>query len=574
MNYKYFVIGLMLFTGSLLSCKKDKSDYFYDNRPVTDVRGNSLVRLVNLTGANQLIVNGDSLTNFKVIVPVPGSAQPLYPGTPYFPENGRLGTTWTIPRQLLQSGKAAIVTDMLAYQGARDPLAFEVEEKNNTPVDYYMVQGNYWTVGDLPRVIAIPRSASSPEKAGYFKIRLLNLADELKPQSDPAENVAGPLTLTYADGTPVSTATSNVATRQASAYVEVPYGVYQFRVLTSQGTQVTAIGGNAEEFTNIIDPATSTLVRAVNGVPHTVSTNLTYAPVKTYQAGGIYTIVVGAATFITPYYAGHPGETSTAMQNGFRVIADISEPANTTYTRLQAAHVLPGEGNIVVKVNGKPLADLAYTGHSEYGIYVAGQANIEAVNAQGTVIAAMNEALGAGLNYTAWVYRRPDGKAAISLVSNNLSGSFYAPDGNGQDGVNARHQLQFPFNIRFLNFCSDLPYVSFTSGNGQPLAGYESTKNLEPGKAPVALPYVRFGQAQTEYQFMAYRSSPAVYPGSWLKEIPVLKSTDFIARPALYVRGAQPAHEPGIFSVALIGQLNNALPEAQKAKMIIVKHTK
>lgn len=573
MNYKHFVTGLMLFTGSFLSCKKDKSDYFYDNRPVTDVRGNSLVRLVNMTGANQVIMNGDSLTNFKIINPL-GGAQPLYPGTTYFPENGRLGLTWTIPRQLLQSGKASIVTDMLAYQSPRDSIAFEVEEKNNMPVDYYMVQGKIWTVGDQPRVIAIPRSVSSPEKAGYFKIRLINLADQLKPQSDPAENISGPLTLTYADGTPVSIATSNVATRQVSEYVEVPYGVYQFRVLTSQGTQVTAIGGSAEEFTNIIDPATSTLVKAANGIPHTVSTNLTYAPVKTYQAGGIYTIVVGIANFTTPYYPGNPGETSTAMQNGFRVIADISEPANTTYTRLQAAHVLPGEGNITVKVNGKPLADLTYAAHSEYGIYITGLANIEAVNTQGTVIAAMKENLGAGLNYTAWVYRRPDGKAAISLVSNNLSGGYYYPDGNGQDGVNARRQLLFPFNIRFLNFCSGLPYVSFTSNNGQPLAGYESTKNLEPGKTPVELPYVRFGQAQTEYQFMVYRSSPAVYPGSWLSEIPVLKSTDFIARPELYVRGPQPAHEPGIFSVALIGQLNNAQPEAQKAKMIIVKHTK
>jgi hypothetical protein len=574
MNYKHFVAGLLLLTGSLMSCKKEKSDYFYDHRPVTNVQGNSLVRLVNLTVANQLIVNGDSLTNFKVIAPLPGGGEPQYPGTPYFPDNGRLGTTWTIPRQLLQSGKATIVTDMLTYQGPGDPLAFDVEENNNAPVDYYMVQGNQWTVQDLPRVIKVPRSESSPEKAGYFKIRLLNLADELKPQSSTAENVAGPLTLTYADGTPVSTATSAVASRQASAYVEVPYGTYQFRVLTAQGTQVSATGGTPGEFTDIIDPATSTLVKAANGQPHTVSTNITYAPVKTYQAGGVYTIVVGAANFITPYYQGNPGETITTMQNGFRIIPDINEPANTSYTRLQAAHVLPGEGNITVKVNGKSLSELAYAAHSEYQIFVAGQAGIEAVNAQGTVIASLKEQLGAGLNYTAWVYRRPDGQAAISLVSNNLSGSFYYQEGNGQDGVNSRRQLQFPFNIRFLNFCSDLPYVSFTSGNGQPLEGYESTRNLEPGKIPVALPYVRFGQSQTAYQFMAYRSSPGVYPGNWLSDIAVLKSTDFIARPALYVRGSLPAHEPGVFSVALIGQLNNTRPEAQKAKMIIVKHTK
>jgi hypothetical protein len=485
-----------------------------------------------------------------------------------------MGTTYTIPRRFLQSGKATVYTNYFAYQGLKDSVSFDVTENYKQPMDYYILKGDLVTVQTLPRTVAIPRDVTAPAKAGYFKIRLVNMADQLKPQSTPAADLSVPLTLAYADGTPVNTVTSNISPRQYSEYIELPYGTYQFKVLTPQGTQVTASGGTPAEGTNVIDPVTSTLTKGAVGNPHTVSTHLTYAPVRTFQPGGIYTVAVSISSYTTPYYVGGAGETVNMWLDGFRIIPDISEPANVNYFRLQTAHVLPGEGTVTFRVNGQRSTELAYGAHSDYGIYINGQSKVEAVNAQGAVIASVNMQLYAGLNYTAWLYSQPDGKPAIAVVSNNLSGSYYNADGNGQDGVNSRIQQQYPFNVRFLNFCSDLPYVSFTAGNGQPVEGTASARNLEPGKIPVNLPYARVQQAANPYQFMAFRSSPTVYPGSWISEIPVVKSTDFIARPELYVRGDLPVHEPGVFTVALIGRLNSGQPEAQKAKMIIVKHTK
>jgi hypothetical protein len=441
-------------------------------------------------------------------------------------------------------------------------------------MDYYVLQGSFVTAQELPRVVEVPRDVTAPAKAGHFKIRLVNMADQLKPQSVPAENISMPLTLAFADGTPVSPLTSNIGPRNYSAYIELPYGTYQFKVLTPAGTQVTATDGSYDESTKLVDAETSTLTKGVQGIPHTVSTGLTYAPVKTFQPGGVYTIAVGVGAYVTPYYPGSAGETVSMFQNGFRIISDISEPANTDYVRLQAVHALPDGATVTFRVNGQPLSALSYAAHSEYGIYIAGDVKIDAVNTQGNVIASLHTQLYAGQNYSAWLYSQPDGQPAISLVSNNLSGGYYFPGGAGQDGAYTRRQSKYPFHIRFLNFCADLPYVSFTANNGQPLQGSESTRNLEPGKVPVNLPYVRFAQDVLPYQFMAYRSTPAVYPGAWISEVPVLKSTDLIARPELYTRQPMPVHEPGVYTVALIGRMNAGEPADRKARMIIVKHTK
>lgn len=567
MKYIYFATGMMLLAGIFQSCKKDKSDYYYDNRPITDVRNNSAVRIVNLSGNNQVIANGDTLTNYKIVPPGATTEESLMPGTKYFPENGRIGTVWSIPRELLKNGKATLKVENRSYNGLNEPVDFDVEETYNDPADYYLLRGLATNTGSLPQVMKVPRSVTAPAKAGYFKIRILNLASLLKPQNSNEENVALPLSLTWADGTPVSEVTNAIAPGLYSEYIEVPYGTYQFKVLTPQGTAVTAAGGNNSETTDIIDPETSTLVKPSTGRPHTVSTNLTYAPVRTYQPGGIYTIVVSENVFAIPYYNGNPGETVDIHQNGFRIIADITEPLNNTYVRLQAVHTLPGERAVTVKINGQSLATLAYASHSDYSTYVYGDSKIEAVNADGKILASVEMQLSAGLNYTAWVYQQPDGKPGITVVSNNLSGTYSNNNGQGQDGTYAVSKQDYPFHIRFLNLCKDLPYVSFTSNDGQAIQGVEATHNLEPGKVPVQLPYARFTQQQSAYQLMAFRSSPGVYPGNWITSIPVLNSTDFIARKELYVRGALPVHEPGVFSVALIGQSENA-------KMIIVKHTK
>ncbi|MCK7554179.1 DUF4397 domain-containing protein [Chitinophaga sedimenti] len=553
--------------------QKGEGRLFNDNRFNTDVSGNSLLRLVNIKGSNQLIINGDTLTQWKYVIPSGNQAPPASDGTKWFPENGGLGSTFTIPRQFLKNGKAFVCTDNYAYQAARDSIAFNVEEKANRPMDYYILWGDFITAEKVERVMEVPRDVTAPARPGYFKIRLLNIADRIKPGLDPTEDLSKPLTLAYADGTPVSTQTSNVDVRQYSPYIEVPYGTYQFKVLTPAGTEVSNSRGNSTEQTNVIDPATSQLITATQGIPHTVVTGLTYAPVRAYKPGGIYTIVVAPNIVKQPYYlADFPGETVSLNQNVFRVVADISEPENMNYYRMQGVHALPGEGQVSFRVNGNKLGNAAYGAHTDYSIYIQGKTTVDAVNAKGTVLASLSLDAAANLNYTAWLYKKPDGKPAIALVNNNLSGAFYFgyDAGSGQDGQYSQLKHNYPFHKRFLNLCADLPYATFTAANGQPLGG--AAQNLAPGQVPVHLPYDMSGQAAQAYQIMAFRSSPTVLPGNWITAIPVLKNSDFIAKPEHYTRPVKPVQEPGVYTVALIGQLAGA--GDQQAKMIIVKHTK
>ena len=573
MYYKRFAAGLLLLAGCILSCKKEKVDYAYDNRPDTTVGGSSNIRLVNLTANNQLSINGSPLTGYLVLNPPVGGGEPLYPGTYWFPANGKLGATFNIPRRFLTNGRALVSTDYLAYQGVRDSIGFEVTETYSKPKDYYLLKGLPYTAGDAPRVVEVPRDVTAPARAGYFKIRLVNMADQVAAGNN-AENVALPLTLAYADGTPVSPATTNVPARSWSAYVELPYGVYQFKVLTPSGTEVSAIPGNALEQTHLTDPATSTLVKPATGFPNAVSTGLTYEPVKTYQPGGVYSIAVGVTRMTAPYVYGTPGESFPFYQNAFRILPDITEPANVEYYRLQAVQADPDEGQVSFLVNGMKLGDAAYAAGTDYSVYVTGSAKVEAVNAAGIVIATTSQTLLPGMNYTAWLYKTPEGKPAITLVSNNLSGAWYEDPGNvAPDGTYTRLQHDYPFHIRFLNLCADLPYVSFTLDNGQSVGSETGSRNLQPGVAATGLPYARFSQVQEAYQVLAYRSSPGVYPGTWLSTVPALKSTDLVAKPEHYTRPVKPVHEPGVYTVALIGQLN-AGAATKQAKMIIIKHTK
>lgn len=554
---KYLLFFLML---AIVGCKKDKTDFQSDNRKVTDARKNSSIRLVNLAGYNQLQLNGDTLTNYVVRAPNdPMTGQ--YPGTLYFPDNGRLGTTWYIPQNLLDKGAAKVLVETKVYNPIENPLELEVREELQQGTDYYLLPTPASGVTGQPSFIKIPRSVASPANPANFKVRILNLSAKVLPDQE-MENLLGPMSLTWADGTAVSDKTNNILPGQYSEYIELPYGTAQLKVLTQNGIQVP--GGGPD----VLEASTSTIF----------GTTLTYAPVKTYAPGGIYTIVVAAREFDIPYRSGNPGETVKGYQNSFRIINDISEPLNLTYGRVQAVNAVPGTTGMKVLINGKVLdAPMDYTAHTAYQSLIVGGYNIEAVDASGVVLATKTFQLDANTNFSFWVHPDANGKTTISAVANDLSGIFVGEAGD--DASSSRFTQEYPFGIRFLNLCPDVPYLTLTTDNAQAfssLYGFNTVavNNLRPGIAATVAPYIRPYQDAKPYQIMAFRSSPSVVPGTWASDIPVLTGRSLIVRPELYVRGELPNHEPGFYTVALVGSTKVSATNAGKAKMIIVKHNK
>lgn len=554
---KYSLFFLMLAT---VACKKEKTDFAYDNRKVTDTRKSSSLRIVNLAGYNQVQVNGDTLTNYVVR----GINDPMagkYPGTLFFPDNGRLGTTWSIPQQLLNNGAAKVLLETRSYAFEGKPVILDVKEEIREGVDYYLLPTKDLGVTGQPEFVKVPRSVAPPVNPSNFKIRILNLSASVLPDQN-MENLLGPMSLSWADGTSVSSKTNNIQPGQYSEYIEVPYGTNQFKVLTQTGIQVPGVGPD------VLNAATSTIF----------GTTLSYAPIKTYAPGGVYTIVVAARLFSIPYLAGNPGETVTGYQNGFRIINDISEPVNLSYGRLQAVNAMPGSNGIQVRVNGNLLdKTIDYTAHTEQARFLIGNYQVEAKNASGAVIATTNFKLDPNTSHTFWVYPDVNGKAAIAVVANDLSGVYVDPATD--DASYSRRKQDFPFAIRFLNLCPDMPYLTLTTNNAQAFPsvfGFNTSavNNLKPGVIPIEYPYVRPFTEAKPYQIMAFRSSPSVIPGTWASDIPVLTGRDLIARPELYVRGELPNHEPGFYTIALVGSAKSSANPAEKAKMIIVKHSK
>ncbi|MET6996992.1 hypothetical protein [Chitinophaga defluvii] len=579
-NYARLFHLICLCAWLLSACKKDKLDHARDNRIIKDGQENSGVRLVNTNGYNQVIVNGDTLTNYVVITdpPEPGTNPWEYPGTRFFPKNGKLGNTWYLPRSLLlQDGTATVKVDIRSAKQAAYNMEFKVQEDYNLPMDYYLLKTKEepYIVESPPSVVAVPRGVIAPARPDHFKIRVVNMAARLTSQFQDVENVALPLTLTWADGTRVNPATSNIAPGHYSEYIELPYGTCQFKLLTPSGTQVTAMPYNFTEGIDVIDPATSTITRPASGRPHTVTTALTFAPVMTYQPGGIYTIYIAPKTITIPYYNGNPGETVTMVQNAFDVITDASLPLNNTYARVQWVNALPGSKGLSLRLNGQKLgAAPAFGEVGEYAACIVGSAELITADAAGKPLATLSYALKEGLNYTAWVHEDTAGKVAITMVSNNLSGTYTRVGDNGQDATYSAYKKTYPFDIRFMNFCKDLPYVTFTEANGQSF-GNRLCENLQPGIVPFGeIPYIGKGAASPAYEVKVYRSSPQVVPGTWLSDIPSIPSRALIAQPELYVRGTLPMHEPGIYTIALIGGYKQGTPAGEKARMIIVKHTK
>ena len=562
------VFSLFYFLLMLSGCSEDKLDYVVDNRASTAAIENSKFRIVNLRGANQVIANGDSLTGFILKDPLAADASD-YPGTKYFTKNGKMGKLWQIPQDLFNaSDSLKLKIEILSYNFYGSPVEFSIQKKT-TPTDYYLVQTNEYYLSGQPDMLAIPRDTKSPARPDYFKVRLLNLSSQLLNNSAGMENLNGSLQLTWADGTPVSDKLNNIKPGEYSEYIEIPYGTYQFKVLTPDGRQLP---GQEPDDYYIIDPSTSSIC-TYNSANQPQPTYQTYAPIHAYKPGGIYTIVVSAQSFKYPYPGSTTNEQLAAYQNGFEIIADVDEPVNTTYARAQFINALPKDGAVTLKLNGKEISEAGVTFGSvtDYTTLINGNYTLEAMDSGGNVLASTTYSMSAGDNYSVWLSNSDTGNDSLIVVANNLSGSQYSDTGDGQDASYNRFNRPYFLKLRFLNFDTDFEYLSFTTDNGQ---AFSSTIGLQlkPNYVPKEEPYVSLKyETLNSFQIMAYRSTATTAPGAWADEIPVLTSQDLIPRRELYSKGI-PTLNTGVYTIALIGRKTD--DDRYKSKMIIITHTK
>lgn len=566
---KYIYPFLLAVLTGTVSCKK-KLDGMYDNRLQQQPLTGSSTRLVNLAGANELQIAGQKLTSFMTPDKEGGYGADQTRSTVYFPETGRMGTMFTVPLQLVDA--QGMIRDIVFSSSspkvmAPQPRPFTAIDNYNSPMDYYFAWFTPNQGGYQDSLFAIPREVSPSSNPEHFKIRLLNLG------TTPDRFHTGNMSLTWANGAAID-GLGNVAPGSYSGYVEMPFGSYQFKVLDADGKEVPA-KGSMEMVNNVLNPETGTMMTATNtdgdaGTGGFADTWLTYAPLKTYQPGGIYTIVVGAI----PGYGiptGGPGETVPTLTNGFQVIADNKEAVNITYSRMQAVNVLAGK-EINWQVDGRPLGTtLVFAAQTEYSRYITGTHHVKALDKQGATLAEADWQLMPGDNITAWLYATRDGKPAISFSANNLSGKFYTGV-SGNDGSYAVMQDLNPWWIRFMNFCADEEEVTFTRANGQHFTTATTSQayaHIQLGKAVEMNEYVRL-RVNEPVSILAYASQPGVFPGNWMTAVTPVAANRFIANPALYKTTQKPNAEPGIYTVALVG--NTAAGE--KPSMIIIKHNK
>ncbi len=560
----------ILFAVALTSSCKKKLDFQYDNRINQQPLNGSSVRLVNMANATDLKINGKPLTSF-----IPPDRDGYFGpdqtrGTIYFPETGRLGASYTVPQQFVNANGwiDSIVFSSMGPKSTLPPSRpFRAKDDFNDPHDYYYVRFRPNTANYMDSLFAIPRSVSAPANPASFKLRLLNLSSEPDKYSEPGLFRKGSMSLAWADGTPVA-GLENINPGAYSPYIEIPYGTYQFKVLDRNGREVQ---GNSSL---ILNPATGTFMDyyGTPGPGGRADTWLTYAPFKTFQPGGVYTVAVSMNYDCTITNGNPNGETITTEGNTFRIVNDIAEPVNMTYGRLQGVNAFEGK-EIKWQVNGAPMGEaLSFTKYTPYSIYVTEKYNLKAIDKTGAVLAEKDLSLQPGDNITAWLYPARNGAPSIALVANNLSTKYYKGNAS-EEGSYSTYRDGIPFWMRFMNFCSDLDEVTFTADNGLPFLVNSTSKALNasqhilPGIAVTEDPYVQlFINHPT--QVLAYVSRPGVAPGDWLSNIAPLKSRDFIARPALYPSPFIPNREPGIYTVALVGNSRN------NARMIILKHNK
>lgn len=568
-------LSLLMFMG----CAKDNLDYTSDYRNFTDEIEPSLIRLVNIGANRNLEINGDSLTNFRwpptnPEAPAEAIAQTL--PTKYFPGTGQLGSTWAIPSEFLSTNRPTEITFHSGRLMERKQHTFSITGETNVPKDYYLLKIER-EMHENAKVIEVPRDITAPSRPDHFKIRLLNFVGTFDNYQVTPENLMTPMTLAFADGTPVSPETTNVPIGQWSDYIEVPYGTYQFKVLTEDGQhrQVAWDGSDIQLATSALPDRTR---RDPNNNSTPFSSGLVSAPIQTYQPGGVYSIAVHPCWMkYDALGTGGAWISTDVIQNAFQIIRDVSAPVNYSYARIQLVNAALNGASMTLRLSPSLESEMvAPEQYSDYLTTLAGKRTLQVTDATGNILVEQTVDLQAGKNYSFWVYAGQDNSLQGLLVANNLGATYFLDTNNsnvGSYGDILQRQDGFPFSYRFLNLSADLEEITFTDQLGAPFGSNSS--RLPFGRSHDVNPYYFYVSNQYAYErlFMLYRSSATQMPGQWISDIPGLSTRNMIANEELYTRANRniPGLEPGVYTLAVIGKYQDGL---KNAKIMYVKHTK
>lgn len=580
-----YKIGFCLFLTLLLAaCKKEKTSLKEDNRLQQELLLPSKIRIINLSGYNQVAVDSDTLTSSDMLVGGGESSTEITSkGTPFFPSKGFLEMIWRVPRSVLKGSNPVKVDlyDRFNNGGISIPeLSFQLKEEGNQAIDYYV--WNSFLAEELQykqqKVVPIPRAESGSQRPGFIKIRLLNLGSKLMPPSNNAEDLMDAYSLHYADGKSVHSKLAKVGQGECSEYIEIPYGTYQFRVMTSDKRQLPyGKSPNLSESLAAIDPRTSSLAKS-----YEVGQYITFVPIKHYAAGSAYTIVVSPKWL--PYITSEVGGSSSYPQNAMEIIEDVSPPVNINLAKIQAVNIFSENQEFTFQLEGTELsAGLGYAQSSDYQVVSKGTYRLDAISKKGNLKVSTEVLIHENDNITVWLSADAVGKPKLQVAYNNLSGSW-AKEGIREDATYGKNIQQFPFNVRFLNFCVDVPLLTVARGTGDKISGDlmfqtlfndepKASRNLKFGEVLKEAPLVSMSDSrQTDFSIYAFQSSAQSVPGNWLSNIKAFPAQDFIVNKSLYqVRGHLPNYERGFFTIALIGS-NNAKTAAGKPKFFLVKH--
>lgn len=558
MKTKIFYRMIIIFTVLLATaCRKDKQDVRVGNLPDYSNNAKSTLRVISIDGAVDLMVNNTKLTNF-IGASQDGTPPFPYP-TPYFPTTGKLKGAYNLPQQFLdKNGEATVKLYSSISAGTFLLDSFKVQENYNQPRDYYTAS----TTAGVAGVTMVPRSVTAPSDPGHIRIRVVNLSSQTE-----VSNGKDRLSLAYADGSTVSAITSGVGQGKWSDYAELPYGTYQFKIISAD--RVFQIPAKPPVLMNGSTPTD----------PALANSQVYYDPVQTYQPGGVYTIIVAS---LTGFQYSSASDGGAIIANCFAVVTDVEPPVNVTYGHLQAINAA-NENGLKLQIDGTQAGSLAYGAAGDYSTLIQGMHAIKITDASGKTVAEKSITIKGGDNLSLWVYPTTNGDAAITTVQNNMTGlrniSANADGSDSAPGVYDPLKFDMELQTRFLNLCPDLPYVTFTGANGQLFAESQYTssalaaQNLQPGQllnsSTVPYPYVDMGYVSGG-AVNAYSSRPGVVPGNKLTGVNTLAPADFVRMPSQFFYNGRFIAEPGIYTVALIGR-NNA---GHQPKMIVVKHNR